>query len=130
LERLPVRAKNPDQRAQRRDGVALLEAIVALTIVTVAVLSAVTMVRQGVETVRRAEAAEVVTTRASAFMEAIVLWPRADLDRHLGNRAEGPWRLDITRPTGTLYLVALSDSGSGRELIRTAIYRPEPINAP
>jgi type II secretory pathway pseudopilin PulG len=108
----------------------LLEAIVALTILTIAALASVGMVRQGIESVRRAEEAEHDVRKASAFMEAIALWPRADLDRHLGNRAEGPWRLQIDRPAPTLYLVALTDSLSRRELVRTALYRPEPLNAP
>jgi hypothetical protein len=30
----------------------------------------------------------------------------------------------------TLYLVVLTDSLSRRELVRTAIYRPEPPNGP
>ena len=108
----------------------LLEAIVALTILTLAMLASVAMVRQGVESVRRAEEAEREIRQASAFMDAIALWPRADLDRHLGDRAEGPWRLMIGRPIRTLYLVALTDSASRRELLRTALYRPEPPGAP
>ena len=115
----------------RRDGVVLLEAIVALTILTVAALASVAMVRQGVESVRRAREAEAELRRASAFMEAVALWPRADLDRHLGDRPEGPWRLVIDRPVPTLYLAALTDSSSRRELVRTAFFRPQPLsNAP
>ena len=117
-------------RRRRRDGVVLLEAIVALTILTVAALASVAMVRQGVDSVRRSREAELDVRQASAFMEAIMLWPRADLDRHLGNRAEGPWRLEVNRPIPTLYLVVLTDSMSRRELVRTALYRPEPLHAP
>jgi hypothetical protein len=117
-------------RRKPRHGVALLEAIVALTILTVTALATVGMVRQGIDTARRAEVAGAEIRRASAFMDAIALWPRADLDRHLGNRAEGPWLLTIDRPTPTLYLVALADSLSRRELLRTALYRPEPPGAP
>jgi type II secretory pathway pseudopilin PulG len=117
-------------RRKRRDGVVLLEAIVALTILTIAALASVAMVRQGIETVRRAQEAEHDVRTASAFMEAVMLWPRVDLDRHLGNRAEGPWRLEVDRPVPTLYLVVLTDSLSRRELVRTAIYRPEPPRAP
>jgi type II secretory pathway pseudopilin PulG len=117
-------------RRRSRNGVALLEAIVALTILTVACLATAGMVRQGIDSVRRAEVAEADIRKASAFMDAIALWPRADLDRHLGNHAEGVWRLQIDRPAPTLYLVALTDSLSRRELVRTALYRPEPPDAP
>jgi type II secretory pathway pseudopilin PulG len=117
-------------RRRSRKGVALLEAIVALTILTIAGLATVAVVRQGIDSVRRAAAAEREIRRASAFMDAIALWPRADLDRHLGDRSEGPWRLTIDRPVPTLYLVAITDSTSRRELVRTAVYRPEPAGAP
>jgi type II secretory pathway pseudopilin PulG len=108
----------------------LLEAIVALTILTMAALASVAMVRQAVDSVRRAQESETDIRRASAFMDAIALWPRADLDRHLGSRPEGFWRLVIERPTPTLYLVALTDSSSRRELVRTALFRPEVPGAP
>jgi hypothetical protein len=117
-------------RRKKRDGVILLEAIVALTLLTIAALATVAVVRQGVESVRRATAAESEIRRASAFMDAIALWPRADLDRHLGDRPEGPWRLAIDRPIPTLYRVVLTDSSTRRELIRSALYRPVPLNAP
>lgn len=117
-------------RRRRRDGVVLLEAIVALTLLTIAALATVAVVRQGVESARRATVAESEIQRASAFMEAIALWPRADLDRHLGDRPEGPWRLVIDRPIPTLYRVALTDSSSRRELVRSALFRPVPPSAP
>jgi type II secretory pathway pseudopilin PulG len=117
-------------RRRRREGIVLLEAIMALTIVTIAALASVMMVRQAIDTVRRAQRAEIDIRRASAFLDAVALWPRADLDRHLGDRAEGAWRLVIERPVPVLYLVALTDSSSRRELVRTALYRPEPTRAP
>jgi type II secretory pathway pseudopilin PulG len=117
-------------RRKSRHGVVLLEAIVALTILTVAGLATVAIVRQAIDSVRRAQDAELEIRHASAFMDAIALWPRADLDRHLGDRSEGPWRLVIDRPVPTLYLVVLTDSSSRRELVRTALYRPESKSAP
>lgn len=117
-------------RRRSQCGVVLLEAIVALTILTVAALATVGVVRQAIDTVRRAEDAEAEIRRASAFMDAIALWPRADLDRHLGDRAEGRWRLGIDRPVPTLYLVTLKDSSGRWGLVRTALYRPEPPGAP
>lgn len=117
-------------RGRRRDGVILLEAIVALTLLTIAALASVAMMRQALDTVRHAQQTEYDVRRASAFMDAIALWPRTDLDRHLGNRPEGPWRLVIDRPIPTLYLVALTDTSSRRELVRSALYRPVPPSAP
>jgi type II secretory pathway pseudopilin PulG len=114
----------------RRNGIALLEALVALTIITVAGLAATAAVRQGAEVVRRAEATDADVRTASAFLDAVALWPREDLDRHLGDRPEGPWRLHVDRPIPTLYLVALTDSTDTRVLLHTALYRPLPPETP
>lgn len=114
----------------RQSGVALLEALVALVILTVGGLSATVAVRQGFESVRRAEAADAEMRAASAFFDAVALWTRTDLDQHLGSRPEGVWRLQIDRPVPTLYLIALSDSTGARELLRTALYRPVAAGAP
>ena len=76
------------------------------------------------------------TRRASAFFDAVALWPRDDLDRHIGDRREGAWILTVTRPTTTLYVVVLRtapDSAAGRffsrEILRTDLFRPEPASA-
>jgi type II secretory pathway pseudopilin PulG len=104
--------------------------LVALTILTVAGLAATAAVRQGADSVRRAEAADTDLRQASAFLDAVALWPRADLDRHLGDRPEGVWRLRLDRPIPTLYLVTLADSSGARTLLRTALYRPVPAGTP
>jgi type II secretory pathway pseudopilin PulG len=110
-------------------GVALLEAIVALTILGIAGTSAVVMASESARTVRRAREADAEVREASAFLDAVSLWSREDLDRHLGSRAEGPWRLRVDRPTQTLYTVALTDSAGGPELLRTALFRPDTARA-
>jgi type II secretory pathway pseudopilin PulG len=112
-----------------RAGVALLEAIVALTILAVAGVSAMVMASESARAVRRAREADTDVRGASAFLDAVSLWTRADLDRHLGSRVEGPWRLRIDRPTATLYTVALTDSAGGPELLRTALFRPDSAHA-
>ena len=108
-----------------RSGAALLEVIVALTILTTAAASVVAFANNAARTVRHARETEAELRRASALLDAVALWPREDLDRHLGERAEGPWRLHIMRTTTTLYLVVITDSASAHELLRTAVYKPE-----
>lgn len=110
---------------RRRRGAALLEAIVALTLLAFAAGSAIALSHQAAESVRRGRAAELAIRDASAFLEAVALWPREDLDRRLGDRAQGAWRLRIDRPTPTLYVVSLTDAEGGRVLLHTALYRPE-----
>lgn len=108
-----------------RRGAVLLEVVVALTILATGGAGMIALASQSVDSLRRASAAERETERASEFLDAVVLWPRADLDRHLGARAQGPWRLIIERPLPTLYTVTLADSIGGRTLLTTALYRAE-----
>jgi type II secretory pathway pseudopilin PulG len=104
--------------------------LVAVMILTVAGLAATAAVRQGADSERQAERADADMRAASAFLDAVALWPRADLDRHLGDRPEGAWRLRIDRQIPTLYLVMLTDSSGGRTLLQTAVYRPAPPATP
>lgn len=103
----------------------LLEAIVALTILAIAGGAVVVLATDSARAIARAAAADEATRRASAFLDAVALWPRADLDRHLGARPEGEWQLIVDRPTPTLYTVTLADSGESRFLLRTTLYRAE-----
>jgi type II secretory pathway pseudopilin PulG len=107
----------------------LLEAIVALTILAVAGAAVVALATDSARAVERAAAADAATGKASALLDAVALWPREDLDRHLGAREQGPWRMIIDRPTPTLYTVVLTDSSEGRVLLRTALYRAEDADA-
>jgi type II secretory pathway pseudopilin PulG len=104
--------------------VALLEVIVAITILGIAGLAAIAASREALVTVHHAGRAQDAVSDASAFLDVVSLWTREDLDRRLGDRAQGPWRLRISRVQDSIYEVALSDSASGRVLIGTALYRP------
>jgi hypothetical protein len=114
-----------------RRGAALLEVIVALTILTIAALSSGALASECARAVSRAREADARTRAASAFLTAVSLWTRKDLDRRLGDRPQGPWRLHIERPAPSLYVVVLSDTGSGgpawsRARLTTSLFRPEP----
>jgi len=99
--------------------------LIALTLVATAGTALVALTAQAADAARRARAAEARAERAQRFFAAVALWPREDLDRRLGDRAQGPWRLRIARPAEAFYVVALADSGTvGRTLLATALYRP------
>ncbi|HET7586180.1 MAG TPA: hypothetical protein VFK13_14805 [Gemmatimonadaceae bacterium] len=118
-----------DRRVRARRGAILLEAIVAMAILGLAGTAAATYASATMHEVDRARAREKRFTRAADFLDAVALWPRADLDRHLGIRREGPWRLEIERIRPTLYVVVLSDSTSGQRLLRTSLFRRESDDA-
>ncbi len=108
-----------------RRGAVLLEVLVALTILSgvgAALLSSAWLWHR---TAERAREAEATLRSASAFVEAVTLWTRTELDQRLGDHAQGPWRLRIERPQPWLYQIALTDAAHN-ELIRTALFRELP----
>ena len=110
-----------DNRSRR--GMVLLEAIVALTIIAVSGVTAVSLAASSLAAIERAQKADDRSQRASHFLDAVSLWTPPDLDRHLGDRPEGSWRLRIERPIPTLYVVSLRDSTTGQTLLVTSLYR-------
>jgi len=117
------------ERATRR-GAVLLEALVALMILAVAGVSLIALAADSARTVEHVRQSEAELRAATTFMDAVALWPRADLDRHLGDRAERAWNLRIDRPTPTLYVAVLRDSAGTHEILRTMLYRPEAHASP
>jgi type II secretory pathway pseudopilin PulG len=106
-------------------GAALLEALIALAVLVTAGTAIAALAVESGHAVEQARAADSDLRRADAFFNVVTLWPREDLNRHLGTREEGSWRLRIDRPTSTLYTLTLTDSLGKRILLRTAVYRPE-----
>lgn len=107
-----------------RTGAALLEAIVAMTILAAVATTVVAIALESGRALARARETENEMRTASALLDAVALWPRADLDRHLGTRVQGPWLMDVNRATATLYDIVIADSASRREILRTELYRP------
>ena len=115
------------RRAERpvRRGAALLEAIVALAILSISAVPVVSLAAESARTVERARTSERELRAANAFFEAVALWSRADLDRHLGDRRQGRWVMHVDRTAPDLYEVTLSDSGTRVIVLRTSLYRAE-----
>jgi len=104
-------------------GAVLLEVVVALAILALAGVLAVSGTSQAMTSVRLAREREEAISAASRFLDRVALWPREDLDRRLGRRRQGPWILVTSRPVETLYLVSLIDSATSETLVETALYR-------
>lgn len=115
---------------RNRRGVALLEVLIAMTILSVAAVSLITVLAQATRSLDSARRVETEARDASRLMETTALWTRDDLDRHLGSRVQGPWRMHVTRPLASLYVVSISDSTERRELLRTSLFRPANADAP
>jgi type II secretory pathway pseudopilin PulG len=111
-------------RAERR-GAALLEALVALAILATVGSAAAWTASESMRAVWRAHEREHDTRAAARLLTAASLWSREDLDRHLGSRRQGPWRMRIDRPRPTRYDVTLTDTATGMVVLRTSFWRPE-----
>jgi hypothetical protein len=112
-------------RRRPRRGAALLEALVALVVLTTAGAAITALAVMSGDATHRAHSAEEELRRADAFFSMVSLWPREDLDRHLGDHEQGSWRLHVDRSMPTLYTITLRDSLGARTLLRTVLYRPE-----
>jgi prepilin-type N-terminal cleavage/methylation domain-containing protein len=108
-----------------RTGMTLLEVLVALMILGTAGVATIGLVTESWRAVRAAREADRSVREASAFFDAVALWPREDLDRHLGDRGQGPWRMRVDRSTPTLYVVTLADSSGRLPILETSLFRPE-----
>lgn len=106
-------------------GVSLLEVMVALAILSIAGTSFMVYLAQSYRALHSAERREAVLNSAAVFLDAVSLWPREDLDRRLGSRRNGAWRLDIQRTAPYFYQVWLFDSTGTDLLLSTALYRPD-----
>jgi prepilin-type N-terminal cleavage/methylation domain-containing protein len=115
------------RRANARRGTTLIEILVALAILSLAGSALASLARQTMQSARRAWDQDAELRRASALFDAVALWTREDLDRHLGARRQGPWVMLIARDDESVYSIVLSDSTGRRELLRTALYRPRSV---
>ena len=107
-----------------RTGVAIIEVMVAMTILATAGVALLSMARSHLAGVALAESRDAESRRVNALMVAASLWSPSDLDRHLGQRRQGPWTMIVDRAHPSLYRVAIADS-TGAVLLDTWLYRPE-----
>ncbi|HEV8356904.1 MAG TPA: type II secretion system protein [Gemmatimonadales bacterium] len=114
-------------RACRNRGSALLEAIVALAIVSVAGLSMLELVSASQRERNRLDDYERLVAGADRVLTAMVLLTRQDLDRRLGTHAVAAYAVNVTRPEMTLYRIAVGDSLAPEvELLTTVVYHEGP----
>ena len=111
--------------SEHRRGAALLEALVALALLGTIGSAAAWSATEWLHGVDRMRLREREQRSAARLLTAISLWPRDDLDRHLGDRRQGPWRVRIDRPAPTMYVVAIADSAQGATILKTALYRED-----
>ena len=116
-------------RAER--GIALLEVLVALAILSGAGLALLDLVSAGLRAEREARQRERALAVEERVLTALTLPNRDELDRRLGRHPIGDLIADIERPERTLYRIALAEEQSPEvEDLVTVVYRRESSNAP
>jgi len=112
-------------------GIALLETLVALAIVSGAGLALLDLVTGGLRAEQDARERERVVDVEERVLTALALLRRDELDRRLGRYPIGQLVADIERPERTLYRIALSQEQSPHvEDLVTVVYRRELRNGP
>lgn len=117
--------------ARGERGVALLEVLVAVTMLGVAGIGLLELVGAGTRAVAAARVREREVADEERLLAAYTLLARGDLDRRLGRREVGPYFADVQRPERTLYRIALirGETADVEDLV-TVVYRPEPARVP
>src|SRR2546422_4300634 len=112
-------------------GIALLEVLAALAILSGAGLALLDLVTDGLRAERDARERERVLAVEERVLTAVTLLKRDELDRRLGRHPIGDLVADIQRPERTLYRIALMQASAPQvEDLVTVVYRREPRNAP
>ena len=116
-------------RAER--GVALLEVLVALAILSGAGIAMLDLVTAGLRAEADGRERERVLAAEERALTALTLLKRDELDRQLGRHPIGELVSDIKRPERTLYRIAVLQGSSPEvEDLVTVVFRREPTNAP
>ena len=115
------------RRSRLRDarGAVLLEVVIALALLATVGSGAAWLASESIRTVSRVHEEEHRIRSAARLLTAVSLWPRDDLDRHLGTTRQGPWRLRVARSEPILYTITLLDSLAANVVLRTAVLRDE-----
>lgn len=106
---------------------ALLDALVALAILSTAGVAFVGLGRAASESERKAVAAEETLDAADRVLTATTLLRKPELDQRLGQHSVGEFTVNIQRPELGLYRLAIAESTAPEvELLVTVVYRPGP----
>lgn len=106
-------------------GAVLLEVLVAVTILAVVGQAATSILLQSTASLRAVQSSERAVLDASRLLSALSLLTHDDLDRRRGIRRVGPYEVEISAMSGSLFVVSVD----GPELTRpltTILYRASP----
>ncbi len=108
----------------RRRGIALLEVLLAVTVLAVAGVGWTMLAAQNLLALRDAKAREAEVVAASRALAGLIARPTSELERMAGRRRHGEFELRVSvAPPGLVHL-ELHDAESGRLVLQTHLFRP------
>jgi type II secretory pathway component PulJ len=114
-------------RADRR-GVALLEVLVSLAILTGAGAGLVAALAAAMRSEHRLRREEAIILSADRVLAATTLLSRADLERRIGTHPVGDFVVQVQRPRPTLYRIAIAQASTPEiDMLATVVHRPESV---
>lgn len=114
-----------DRRSHCRRGSALLDVVVALVVLALAGVGLITVTGQTAHTMRSVRETEREAIAASAELDRLVAYDRAQLAAMIGSSVHGEWSIDVAAVGHDLYDVAVSRRGGAVPLLLTTAYRPD-----
>ena len=106
-------------------GVALVEALTAMVILSAVGLSAVSLSHAALARHADAREREREVVRAERVLATMSLLEKGDLDIRLGERSVAGFVVAVQRPEPALYRIAVRRPPRSAELLVTVVYRPE-----
>jgi type II secretory pathway component PulJ len=117
-------------RHNQRRGSALLDVVVALTLLGLSGVALIAVAGQTARTMRDVAFTERETRLAARELDRFVLYDRAQLVAMTGRRAVRDWSLNVEQVGPDLFDVAIARNDTSPPLLRTTLYRPDTIDAP
>jgi len=114
----------------REAGVALLEVLVALAIVSAGGVATVAVLGAGLRAEHDARARERTLAAEERVLAVMTLLRREELDQRIGRHAVGEFAVSVQRPEPTLYRIAIGGKQTGVEDLVTVVYRRDPDGIP
>jgi Tfp pilus assembly protein PilV len=110
---------------QRRAGTTLIEVLVALVLLATAGTGFITLLGQTAHSMRGVRDTERLVNLASAQLDQLVLFDRAQLAARQGRAPLGRWSLEVIQRTPELFDVSIAATDTSAALLSTTLYRPD-----
>ena len=114
---------------RRRGGFALIDAILALTLLSLTAVGFIALLRQTTLSFRLAGERDRAVRSAGAALATVTVRDAAWLDEHFGQTRYRSWILRIERLSPALHRAALLDTLNGHVWVETTLYHAVQVDS-